>query len=1000
MVLFANFALAQQRTITGTVTSKEDGLPLPGVSVKIKGQSGGTMTRSDGKYTISAASSNVITFTSLGYLKSEATIGSSNVLNVSLESDSKSLEEVSIAAPYGSAQTKLTQTGSIGIVGSKDLEQTPFGSIDKALQGKVAGVFSTGGNGQPGSAQQIRIRGMSSVNASNEPLYVIDGVPINSGDLARLQTTTNALAGINPNDIESMTVLKDASAASIYGSRAANGVILITTKSGKAGATKIRFDADYGVAKPGYLPAANKPLNAAQYRELTTEGYVNAGLYPTLAAAQANYDTNIVTPARQGNNTDWLDVITQTGNQQSYNLNVSGGTEKTVFSLSGGYFKQEGSVVGSQYKRVTSNINIRHNYNEKLSFGINLNLSNGDQSGPYAGGSFRNPVLQAYFLRPFMNPYAADGVSPNLSLVDFPAGSVYNPVMNNALDINKYNALKGIGSADLAYKILPNLKFTSKIGIDYNNLEEDMYWNPDYGDGRTVGGYSFRNYTRYYNWVATNLLSYHADVLKDNSLIFNIRGGYEAQKSQQYTSSVATTGLPTSYDINVPSAGSTLNTANGTNSDYAFASILSIADISYKGRYVLQGSFRRDGSSRFGSTHHYGNFWSIGGTWNIDQEDFMKQYSFINQFKIRSSYGKNGNAGIGNYDWRPLYGYAYNYNGASGAAPSTVGNINLTWEDNKPFDIGLDLGFFKNRLSINADYYSRKSSNLLLNQPIPPSVGFVSYSNNVGTLRNRGVELMVSGTPVIAGDFRWDASFNIALNKNKMLTVADGQTQYVVGSAIYIPGSPAASWYMRQWAGVDPANGNPLWYVDETKTTTTSSYGAAKIVNTGKQSDPKGFGSFTNTFSYKGFSLDAMLYFSYGNYIRDAWASYTQSDGANGNFNRVAIQLDRWQNPGDITNVPKYVFNNANSSSSNSTRFLYKGDYVRLRDVTLGYQIPKTVLTALKVSSIKVYARASNLYTWVRDKNLPYDPETFASSATNFTVYTPKTVTFGVNIGL
>jgi len=1002
-------ATAQEKTVTGTVTSKEDGMPLPGVSVKLKGEKKGTSTDVDGKYTVRVSSGKILEFSFIGYLIDEKLVGNDNVINVVLTADSKVLEEVTITMAYGAQQTKRSQTGSIGVVSAEDLEQSPFTSVDKALQGKIAGVMSVSGNGQPGSAQQVKIRGVSSINAENGPLYVVDGVPINSGDLARNTETTNPLSGINPNDIETMIVLKDASASSIYGSRAANGVILITTKTGKSGQTKIRLDAEYGIANAAFLSDANQPLNAAQYRELTSEGLLNGGYFTSLNDAYEYYDNTIATTARQGNDTDWLDVVTQTGRQQQYNLSASGGTEKTVFSLSGGYFKQEGTVIGSEFNRVSANTNIRHTYNDKLSFGLNLNISNSGLSGPYSGGNFRNPVLAAYFLPAYKNPYAADGVSPNLSLVDYPAGNLYNPVMIDAFDINKNNTLKGLGSVDLAYKILPGLKFTSKLGIDYNNIEEDMYWNPDYGDGRNVDGYSFRYYTRYYNWVSTNLLNYSGNLLADKSLTVNVRAGYEAQKSSLYYSSTVTNGLPGNYSVNVPSAGSVLNTADGTNEDYSFASLLSLADISYKGKYVLTGSFRRDGSSRFGSNNQYGSFWSIGGSWNLDQEDFIKQYSWINQVKIRSSYGKNGNAGIGNYDWRALYGYSNSYNGLLGSAPSSVGNVNLTWEENSPFDIGLDLAFFKNRLTLNMDYYSRKSTNLLLDVPISPTTGFTSFVDNVGSMRNRGFELSVSGTPIQSTNFRWDVNFNISLNQNKVLTIADGQSQMILNTySLYAPGYAAGTWYMRQWAGVDPANGNPLWYTDASKTTTTSNYGAAAQVNTGRQSDPKGFGSFTNSFQYKGFSLEAMFYYSYGNFIRDSWASYTQSDGANGTFNRVASQMDRWQNPGDITDVPIYVYNNTNQSNSASTRFLYNADYIRLRDATFAYQFPKSVTNSLKISNLKVYVRGSNLLTWTRDKDLPYDPESYTSSATNsanptatnFTVYLPRTITFGVNLGL
>ena len=1005
MMLFAISAMAQQRTITGTVTGKEDGLPIPGVSVRVKGTKSGSLTGAAGKYSISVPKGSVeLVFSSLGYI-SHTRNANSDVLNITLESDVQSLQDVVITGAYGSEQTKRTQTGSIGVVRAKDLEATPLVSIDKALQGRVAGVMSVSGNGQPGSNQDVRIRGTSSVNASNQPLYVVDGVPINAGDISRNATTSNTLAGLNPNDIESLTVLKDASAASIYGSRAANGVVLITTKTGKAGKTRIRVDAEYGIAKSAFLSGVNKPLNAAQLRELTAEGLVNAGKVsstpiPNLDAAYNYYDNTIVGAARQGVDTDWLGVVTQTGRQQQYNVAANGGTEQTQFNISGGYFKQEGTVIGSEFNRYSGAVNVRHKYNDRLSFGINLNVSNSGQSGPSAGGAFRNPVLAAYFLNPYQNPRNADG-SINNSPTDFTPGAIFNPLTVIELDKNSYSALKGIGGADLAYKILPNLKFTSKIGIDYNALEEDSYWNPTYGDGRNTGGNSARYYTRYFNWVSTNLLNYSATMLADHSLVANVRAGYEAQKSSRYTLTAITTGLPANVDLNVPSAGSVLNTANGSNEDYTFASMLAIGDISYKNKYVLQASFRRDGSSRFSANNAYGNFWSVGGSWNIDQEDFIKQYKWIDQFKIRTSYGVNGNAGIGNYDWRALYafGSSYNYGGVGGSAPSQVGNQNLTWEVNKPFDIGIDLAFFKNRLAFNVDYYSRKSEKLLLDDPLSLTSGFASFSNNVGSMRNRGVELAVSGAPVIAGDFRWDVSFNIAFNKNVLLELSNGQSRAISGVTVRDIGSNVTTWFMREWAGVDPANGNPLWYTDASKTATTSNYGSAQQVNTGKQADPKGFGSLTNGFKYKGFSLEAMLYFSYGNYIRDAWANYTQSDGANATFNRVAAQMDRWQKAGDVTNVPKYVYNNSNSSNATSTRFLYKGDYVRLRDVTVGYDLPKKALASLKVSSVKVYARASNLYTWVRDKNLPYDPESFATSSTNFTVYMPKTIAFGVNVG-
>jgi TonB-dependent starch-binding outer membrane protein SusC len=1002
LLFVATTAMAQDRTITGTVTSKEDGLPLPGVSVKVKGSSIGASTNANGKFTLVVKGSvSALEITSLGFVSQTVNIGSSNTVNVSLESDSKALTEV-VVTGYGTV-TKLTQTGAVTQIGGEELENQPLTSFDKALQGRVAGLQSIGGSGQPGSIQQVRIRGIGSMTAGAAPLYVIDGIPINSGDLSRATTTANALAGINPNDIETITVLKDASAASIYGARAANGVIVVTTKKGKAGATKIRVDAEYGRASVGYLNERNRPLTTSEWKELTAEGLLNAPAYVTAygltpANVGAFVDANFNTGA--GVNTNWIDQVTRDGNQAQYNVSANGGNEKTQFNVSAGYFKQEGTVIASEFNRYSANVNLTHKATDKLTFTANLVGSNSNQKGPGNGGLFANPVLTAYFLLPSYAPYEADGTTPNITSSYFAPGSLFNPLYIAKYDKRNSNFFKGLGSFSGSYQILPNLKFTSKYGIDYNNNEEDTYNNPYHGDGRNDSGRAGRYYTRYFNWVWTNLFDYSFKALSDESLSFNLKAGYEAQKSSTYFSNTVAYTLPLNTNIIVPSAGSVYNTATGSNSDYTFASMLALGDVSYKGRYVLSGSFRRDGSSRFGADNRYGNFWSVGASWNIDQEDFFKSVNWIDQLKLRGSYGKNGNADIGNYDWRPLYGYgaAYNYQGLTGSAPVTVGNLPLTWEENKPLDIGVDASFLKGRLNVTLEWYTRTTSSLLLNEPLSRTSGFSSFVNNVGSMKNRGYEITLNGTPVVAGDFKWDASFNISHNKNKILTLVNNQEQ-LSSPFIRRVGLDYQTFYVPLWAGVNPTNGAPLWYTDETKTATTSTYASAKRGVVGSAS-PSYFGSFGSTFSYKGFSLDALLYYNFGNLVRDGWANYTQSDGYNATFNRTAYQLARWTPQNTQTNVPKYVYGGANSSNSLSDRFIYKGDYVRLREVTLGYAVPKQFLSQIKLSSAKIYVRGVNLLTWVKDKNLPWDPEAGGiGGGSNFDVYIPKTFTVGVNVG-
>jgi TonB-linked SusC/RagA family outer membrane protein len=987
----------QNTTVTGKVTAADDGSEIPGVSILVKGTTSGTTSGTDGSYTIDLpAGGKILIFSFVGLVTKEVPVNNQSIINIALESNVTELTEA-VVTGYGTT-SQIRNTGSAAKVDAELIANTPFTSVDKALQGRVPGLQSAGGSGQPGSLQAIRIRGIGSMTAGADPLYVIDGVPINTGDLSRNTPTSNALAGINPNDIESISVLKDAASASIYGSRAANGVIVITTKKGKAGKTKFRFDSEIGAVKSGYLSDANRPLTTSEWRELTAEGLLNRSPadFPDINAALANVDATFRT--NNGVNTNWLNEVTRTGKFRQYNLSASGGTDKTQFYLGGSYFNQEANVIASAFKRFTGNLNLTHKATDKLTLRANIIVGNTTQNGPSSGGAFANPILSTYFLLPSAAPRNADG-TPNIVGPDFPAGATYNPLAIAAMDKRKTNALKNIATVSAEYWLLRDLKLSSKIGLDFNTYEEDSYNNPLYGDGRNDGGRSYRLYGRYFNWVWTNLAEYHWDILKNSDYVLKVTAGYEAQKSLRYYNQVIAYGLPSNMNITVPSAGSVYNSAVGTNSDYSFASALAIADFSVKDKYIFSGSFRRDGSSRFGSNNRYGNFWSVGAAWNIDKEAFMQNLPWLNQLKLRGSYGVNGNAAIGDYDWLPTYAYgsAYNFLGATGSGPSSVGNPNLTWELNKPLDFGVDVSVFNKRLNVVVDWYKRVTSNLLLDEPLSRTSGFSTYKNNVGSMSNQGLEISLSGTPLKIGDFTWDASFNISFNKNKIISLVEGKDQ-ISGAFVRRVGKDFQSFFVRQWAGVNVDTGAPQWYVDETKTEITGTYNNAKQVIVGSAT-PKSFGSIGSTFDFKGLSLDFLLYYNFGNMIRDSWANYTQSDGFNATFNRVASQLDRWQKPGDITNVPRYVYGGANASNSFSSRYLYAGDYARLRDVTLGYTIPATLSSKIKLTNVKLYVRGSNLWTWVKDENLPYDPETFINSSTNLDIYIPKTFTAGIQIG-
>lgn len=979
-----------QRTITGIVTD-ELGNPVPNASVTIKGSSGGVTTDVNGRFRISVTGQDrILVITYVGKADREITIGESDQVSVTLEPLTNSLQEVVVVA-YGN-QIRKKVTGSIGKLPGRDLENVPMTSIDKMLQGKVAGLQSTAPTGQPGSIQQVRIRGIGSISASSAPLYVIDGVPLNSGDFSGLTQSSNLLAGLNPNDIDNISVLKDASAASIYGSRAANGVILITTKKGKSGKTRIRVDGEFGISDRAFNPEMGRPLNKDELEELIAEGITNA-VPPNLAQAYIDFYLDAF-----GYNTtanyDWTDLVTRRGEQQQVNVSASGGDNKTQFFISGGYFKQQSPVIGSELKRYNTNLNLTHQLDKRFTVGLNLNLSTFRQVGQSEQANFRNPVLAAQGLRPTQEAYNPDGT---LNYDRSVFNQIFNPLAIDEYDIHHNQTSKLLGSAFGEYKVIDNLKLSTRLGMDYNTLEEYQYLNPWFGDARTTQGYSANNYVRLSNLVWTNLADYDFKVL-DGDLDGTVTVGYESQISKSYTQTGDGNVVPRNQALRYP-IPAIPTTASVVGSDYAFTSLLSRAQVNFLGRYSLSASLRRDGSSRFGVNNRYGTFWSIGAAWNIDQENFMSDAEFISGLKLRASYGVNGNAGIGNYDWRSSFAFTTSYNGIPGSAQSTVGNPSLTWEQNKPFNIGLEIGLWKNRVVIETDYYHRKTDNLLLNEPLSATSGFLNYPNNIGAMENKGFEITINAIPVNTRDFSWNISLNASWNKNRV-TKLRADASEIVGNPFTIKvGEDVQSYYLRQWAGADPDNGDPLWYTNADKNATTNDYTTAERVIVGSAS-PKGFGGMTHTFKYKFITLDAQLNYQYGNYLYNQWDFIFLGDGAFFGLNHNRKQLQRWQKPGDVTDVPIFIAGNGNSSNEVSTRYLYKGDFMRLRAVTLGFEIPTSITEKLRVSKINIYFRGTNLWTKTFDDNLTMDPEQPVDGLSDLQFFIPRTFTAGINIQL
>ena len=984
-ILVVTQVAAQNKTIKGRVT--EDGKkPLSNASIIVKGTTVASKTNDEGYYSITIpANGRVLKFSSLNFEDQEVNIGSKSEINVILVNTVSDLQQV-IVTGYGTTK-KATNTGSIATVKASEIENLPFSSVDRALQGKVAGLQSVASSGQPGASQAILIRGASSISASNAPLWVVDGVPINAGDASRLQTTGNLLSTLNPNDIESISVLKDAASQSIYGSRAANGVIVVTTKKGKSGKTKFRFDTELGNSDVAYVNEKYKPLDANEFINLTREGLVNAG-------ASAAQTTSILNSLGQGNgiNFNWFDNIMRVGQQKQYNLSAEGGNDKTTFFLSGGNFVQDGTSINSQLRRNNVNFRITNKATDKLTIGLNLNAGNVSQRAPLAGGAFGNPLLSTYFLLPTYSAYKPDGTY-NYIL----NGGLHNTVALSEMDKRFLRQSSIRGSVNGEYKILDNLKFRSVYGIDYNALEEDQYNNPLHGDGLASNGRAFSYYTRYFNYVWTNTLDLQQNITRNGDLSSSTQIGYEAQKSAGYFSSLQAQQFPPSLSLTYPASGASPTTASATISDYTFESQFASTNLNYKNRFVLSGSFRRDGSSRFSAKNRYGNFWALGATWNIDREDFMANNRIFDQLKLRGSYGVNGNAGIGNYDAPALYGFGFNYNQLPGSAPTNVGDENLTWELNKPMNIGLDFSVLKNRVNVTVDYYIRKSENLLLSVPLSNTSGFGSATRNIGSMENKGLELSLNIVPIQTKDLRWDLDFNFSNNKNK-ITSLPNKADILSGNFIIRQGQSLNTFFLREWAGVDRSTGDPLWYINDKRQGSSNVYPGASARILAGQALPKFFGSLTNALTYKGFNLSAQLYYNFGNQVFDTWRGYYLGSGFGASFNKVKRQLDAWKQPGDITDVPKYVYNGNKNFNAGSTYNLNDGSFVRVRDIQFGYTLPKAYAERLKIGNANIYVRGTNLFTWVKDKNLPFDPEQGTSSATNLNVFIPKTVTVGLSL--
>ena len=992
ILLMAFSVQAQERIVSGKVTSVEDGTPIPGVNIVLKSTMNGTTTDVDGAYKISVPSEGgTLIFSFIGFETQEINVGASTVIDVSMVLDVTELSEIVITG-YGERQ-KRTYVGSISTLNSASIENRPVNTIDQVLQGQVPGLSLVASSGTPGSVQEIRIRGISSLTASNDPLFVIDGIPVITGSTERGSTgSLDALASINANDVESISVLKDATATALYGARGSNGVIIITTKKGKSGKPVISFNAQYGsVARATDAP---EMLNAAQWDELYYEGRVNRGDAPDIATAKAMFNSGWdgVT------STKWSDeVLNKDARSQQYDIGIRGGGEQTNYYGSIAYFNQDGVNKGINLERYSGKINLSTYITDKVSFSNSITISRTEQNGQLEGSAyFGSPDAAYMFLRPTDAPYNPDGTI-NITNI---SGVIWNPLWFPEHNIREIIQGRVLGNSGLIVEILPGLEFSSTLGIDYFTTEEINYGNRYYGDGASGNGTSYMYNSRTSNWVWKNQLSYNFEL--GFSSKFGINLAYEAQKNNYKT--IATGGFGFAADgLYYPSSAGTSDFSSGFVNDWSINSALVVLNYSFKDKIFFDGSFRREGNSRFHPDHRWGTFYAIGGSYVISEEGFLSGSNILTFAKIRASYGKTGNAGIGLNSYQSFLGFSGDYNGLPAVSPSSVGNAELTWENSNQFSVALQTSFL-DRINLEVEYYNRLVYDMLFDVPLSRTTGFTSQTQNLGEMVNKGIELQADADIIRSGSFTWNLGLNFTTVDNEVTKLprdANGMEIGIeTGTYKITEGQPAYAYYMPTWAGVDPATGAPLWYTDETETATTSTLSLAGDAFQGMAPHATFFGALNTRVEFKGIYLTASLYYSTGNGVYDTWAFYTQSDGSQ-TFtiaNGYASQYDRWQQPGDISPNPINIYRNTNQSNGLSSRRLYDGTYLRLRNVALGYNIPGNLVSKAKLSSARIYLMGNNFWTWKKDKQFEWDPEQGSNATINLVPSVLKTFTVGINI--
>jgi len=960
-------------TITGTVKD-QNGMTLPGVNAYVREGGAGTITDADGNFSIDTRIGNTVVFTYVGYMQFEHLVTQEEEIGVVLKEESQQIEEL-VVIGYGE-QSKALVSSAVGVISNNALTEAPTASISGALQGRAAGVRVMQNSGTPGAGISVRIRGVSSINAGVEPLYVIDGVPLITEDFGQIGFSgqgINSVSDINPADIESISILKDASATAIYGARASNGVVLITTKRGMRNASRIEFSSQYGFQR---VVKKLDMLNAEQFMRYRNEAAINDG--GVALFSEEDIASNTI-------DTDWLDEILRTAPIQNYNFSVSGGANDTRYYISANYFDQEGIVLGTDYRKISGRVNLDQKVNDWFKLGASFAVSRSANNRKEGDQSLNGPVPNAISMPPFLPVYNDDGTFND-------NGPLANPVSIARLHKNEtYNA-RTLGNFYGTLDLTKNLSFTSKFGYDILSFREHTYDPATTRQGAKYKGLALESTTEAIRTVWSNILQYDLDLNNDQKV--KLLAGAEFEQNTRRAAYMRGQDFP-SPELEYIVSAATIVFAEASASDSRLNSYFMRANYNMKNKYLLTLNVRADGSSNFGDNQKYGYFPSGDFAWRISEEAFFPDIA-INDLKLRVSHGLTGNDGIPAFSYMPLYGSGRDYENQPGISISQIPNQDLRWETTAQSNVGLNVGFFNSRLELVTDLYYKKTKDLLLSRPLPLSSGFSSVTENIGEMTNKGIEIGVTAH-ILEGALKWTMVSNTTFNKNEVTRLYNGQALDNIGRGgnRVEEGLPISVFYGWESLGVDPTTGD-LVFADNEPDGVIDEKDRTVIGNP----HPIFSGGLENVLSYKGLRLSMFFQYSYGNDIFAGTRRYVEV--MKGIDNQTSAVLRRWQEPGDITDIPRATNADPNENDRMSSRFVEDGSYLKLKNLRLSYNFSPALIKRLNMHRLEVFLLGQNLLTFTNysgmDPEVNYAGQDILRMGTDFFTYPQaKSLSLGLN---